>query len=1022
MLTVVKVTGTVAPGYADYLEGKTATAQAGDYYLKDGERVEAPGRWVTGANAVGADPTARTSGEQLRALMDVRRPDTGAALRPVGATGEAVAALDATFSAPKSVSAVWALADGELRELMERAHETAIDRTISYAVALVPMVRQRVDRQTVIHVPAGDVVATSWRHTTARAVDGPPDPQLHSHVLLHAAVRRDGPVAAIDSRQWLIHRRELGAAYRSELAHELTKLGFAIQRGTGRGGRYFELHGVPAALTDRWSSRHHQVQEAIERRLQQKRTELETVVSRGGDEAVNARARLLQLDASNQLPAGEDRFLAHATRTAKQPVTQEELDHHWTQTAADTGLHRRDIAALRQPARELTPTDENTLAAGLTEHDATLTPTQARAIALEQTAGVPIADALTQLSRMRDGGGLLTLADGALTTREHRRRERATVAVTQRLAAGDVDPIPAELIHEHAARLDAELQEHGGGLSDEQRAALQLACGEGQLVVIEGQAGTGKSTVLTGVARAHEAAGQQIIVTSTAALAAQRLADELTAVGAHPLAHSAAALTHAITSGRLALDPATTIIHDEAALASTRELDRLLDNVEESGARLILVGDPQQSHAVGASGLWPDIEHAAHTHDAHVELTRNLRARDPHDASDQQRFRDGDHHMAVESYAARDRVHLTADQAAAEDAALDAAHQDRQAGQRTLVIAQTSNDHLDELNARAQAIRHQAGELDPASLPVAGRPYRLHAGDEIQLRATIPHPEHGQLRNGTTATITEIDQRTETAILRLSDSREITLTRDQLDQAQARLAYVQHPFPAQGLTSDSTHVIVAEHPTREGSYVALTRARHHTHIYASNENLDPDQAPLPQLAERMSTTEPDLPSIAFPLAHEQSIRDRQDLEATPYHPTLERATEPRATETRALEPPRQSVDAQRSGPVKPRVAAVLGPRPGREGAETDAWDQAAAAIHEYRDRYGIPPDETQTLGVPPPAGAFRQRLDRRYAATRVLDSLATLHLDRDDDELQQRLRDASENTNERSQQTIGRER
>ena len=186
------------------------------------------------------------SGEQLRTLMDVRRPDTGEALRRVGATGEAVAALDATFSAPKSVSAVWAIADPTLRERIETAHETAIDRALDYAIRQVPMLRRRVSQDTVVHEKAAGVVATSWRHTTARAVaDQPPDPQLHSHVLLHAAVRRDGELVAIDSRSWLVHQREVGAAYRTELARELTELGFGVRRGVGRGGRYFELDGVP---------------------------------------------------------------------------------------------------------------------------------------------------------------------------------------------------------------------------------------------------------------------------------------------------------------------------------------------------------------------------------------------------------------------------------------------------------------------------------------------------------------------------------------------------------------------------------------------------------------------------------------------------------------------------------------------------------------------------------------------------------------------------------------------------------
>jgi conjugative relaxase-like TrwC/TraI family protein len=275
VLIVAKVTQGAADGYAEYLDAKAQPSQLGDYYLRNGERIEAPGRWAGGADQFGLDPPVAVTGEQLCTLMAVRRPDTDEELRRVGGYGDAVSALDATFSAPKSVSAVWALAGPDLRVQIEQAHETAIDRALTYATAQVPMLRRRVNQDRVVHDKAIGLVATSWRHTTARAVDQQvPDPQLHSHVLLHGAVRRDRKIVAIDSRAWLVHQREVGAAYRSELARELNSLGFAVERGTGRGGRYFELGGVPQPLIDRWSSRHHQVRAAIRERLADQEREL----------------------------------------------------------------------------------------------------------------------------------------------------------------------------------------------------------------------------------------------------------------------------------------------------------------------------------------------------------------------------------------------------------------------------------------------------------------------------------------------------------------------------------------------------------------------------------------------------------------------------------------------------------------------------------------------------------------------------------------------------------------------------
>ena len=148
MLIVAKITKGTAGGYAEYLEGKARSSELGDYYVKDGERVEAPGRWAGGAHLFGADSSVPVTGEQLRTLMDVRPPDTGGELRRVGGSGEVVAALDATFSTPKSVSAVWALGSPELRERIEASHEIAIDRALDHAVRHVPMLRRRVDANT----------------------------------------------------------------------------------------------------------------------------------------------------------------------------------------------------------------------------------------------------------------------------------------------------------------------------------------------------------------------------------------------------------------------------------------------------------------------------------------------------------------------------------------------------------------------------------------------------------------------------------------------------------------------------------------------------------------------------------------------------------------------------------------------------------------------------------------------------------------------------------------------------------
>ncbi len=907
MLILAKITTGSAGGYAEYLEGKAQASELGDYYLKDGERTEAPGRWAAGAMEFGLDPGGSVSGEQLHTLMEVRRPDTGDQLRRAGGSGEAVAALDATVSAPKSVSAAWALGSPELRERIEHAHETAVDRALGYATRQVPMLRRRVSQDTVVHQKATGLVATSWRHSTARAVeDQVPDPQLHSHVLLHGAIRRDGRIVAIDSRAWLMHQREVGAAYRTELARELNSVGFAVKRGTGRGGRYFELDGIPQALLDRWSSRHHQVHVAIRQRVADQERTLEAVVEEGGPAAANAAQQLELLRHTGQLSPAQERLMGTVTRSAKAPGTVADLDAAWQRTAIGFEVSRERIEVLRHqrpgPARAALSRE---VLEGLTEFDATFPARDARAVALERSAGAPIDAALEQLRELRGSEEILVLSDGSGTTRRHRGRERTVVAIAERLSAGRLEPLPALLAEREADRLDGELAAVGGRLSEEQRAAIGLACGTRPLVIIEGQAGTGKSTTLTGIARVHEAAGRRILITSTAALAAERLAAEISVCGVECGAYSTAALHAAIAHARVSLTPQTTIIHDEAALASTREQLALLDAVETSGARLIAVGDPRQNQPVGAGGLWGHIEQATRGAGVSAELTRNQRARDPADRRDQVLFREGHCERAIRGYAVRERVHLHDNLRRGEDAALEAAHVDRTKGKATMVIVQTSNERLDALNARAQAIRRQAGELGDQGLPVPGRPYELREGDLVQARRTVQRPDHQAIRNGTSAEVTDVDLNARTLNLRLDDGTVTTLTQQQAADADLRLAYVQHPFPAQGQTIDTTHLVIGEHATREGSYVGLTRARLATDIYAGPPvGAAPEEDRVLVLAEHMSPTEPDLPSIRTPLAHEGAVSNAES-DATIGREGLDQAVVEAASRG-ALEPDRRT--------------------------------------------------------------------------------------------------------------------
>ena len=115
------------------------------------------------------------------------------------------------------------------------------------------------------------------------------------------------------------------------------------------------------------------------------------------------------------------------------------------------------------------------------------------------------------------------------------------------------------------------------------------------------------------------------------------------------------------------------------------------------------------------------------------------------------------------------------------------------------MITQTSNEHLDELNADAQALRARDEQLGYNGFKLPGRPYELRAGDEVQIRHTVTtpgrpgpqrHHRDGHRDRPATGRLS----------LELADGSTLAMDREQAEQADLRLAYVQHPVPAQGVT------------------------------------------------------------------------------------------------------------------------------------------------------------------------------------------------------------------------------
>lgn len=223
-----------------------------DYYL---DPAEPAGRWWGGGRgALGLADDVQP--EELEALFRGRHPGHGGRLgRGFGATS--ARAFDATFSAPKSVSVLWALSpDPFVRTEVLASHDTAVTAALDWLEHHGGVTRR--GRNGVHQVDTRGLVAALFRQHTSRSAD----PQLHTHAIIAGRVQdTTGVWLCLDARFLKRQQRSIGWIYAAALRSELTAR-LCVSWGPVTEG-HADIVGVPATLLREFSKRSEQVEAAL---------------------------------------------------------------------------------------------------------------------------------------------------------------------------------------------------------------------------------------------------------------------------------------------------------------------------------------------------------------------------------------------------------------------------------------------------------------------------------------------------------------------------------------------------------------------------------------------------------------------------------------------------------------------------------------------------------------------------------------------------------------------------------------
>ena len=416
------------------------------------------------------------------------------------------------------------------------------------------------------------------------------------------------------------------------------------------------------------------------------------------------------------------------------------------------------------------------------------------------------------IGAVRSSPDLVTLGEDGrgevrFTSRDMIETEQRLQRAADRLAGLCHANVPAT---SHQGGLDA-AGTAGLVLGREQQAALAHITRDRGLAIVVGYAGTGKSAML-GVAReAWESAGLNVRGAALSGIAAEGL-ENGSGIGSRTIA----SLEHGWSQGRELLTSRDVLVIDEAGMVGTRQMERVLSRAADAGAKVVLVGDPQQLQAIEAGAAF----RAIHERHGGAEITEVRRQQESWQQQATRELATGRTGDAIGAYADRDMVHAADTRAAARDQLIDRWDHDRQMRpDDTRIILTHTNEEVRALNETARDRMRAAGDIgEDVAVKVERGERAFAAGDRIIF---LRNERSLEVKNGTLGTVERVGGAAMT--VRTDDGRSVAF--DLKDYAHIDHGYAATIHKAQGMTVDHTHVLATPGVDSHSAYVALSRHR-----------------------------------------------------------------------------------------------------------------------------------------------------------------------------------------------------
>lgn len=416
-------------------------------------------------------------------------------------------------------------------------------------------------------------------------------------------------------------------------------------------------------------------------------------------------------------------------------------------------------------------------------------------------------------------------------------------------------------------------------LSNEQQVALKHLTQGGDVACVVGYAGTGKSYMLGAAREAWEAEGYRVHGMTLSGIAAENLEG-----GSGIASGTVASRLWHWERDRERLTANDIVVVDEAGMLGSRQMAKIISEAHRAGAKVALIGDPEQLQAIEAGAAYRAIAERV----GFVEMTEIRRQIEVWQQQATRDFASERTSEGLAAYEQHDNVHTFNTKDSAITGMIEQWDEVRsQAPDKSQIMLAYTRDEVSQLNDQARAMRHAQGELGQDHTIETSRGERTFAEqDRIYFLRNDNHELH--VKNGTLGTIEKIND--DKLIVRLDQGDREQVRRVEFslkDYNDIDHGYAATVYKAQGVTVDRTHVLASKYFDRHSTYVAMSRHREGADIYVSRDDF-PSFSQLEKTLSRERSKDVTLDYAqerGFDVAEDKHFKDRQITQQPDYSTT-----------------------------------------------------------------------------------------------------------------------------------------